>query len=51
MALVDPRPLEMLHTPIQIPSDTTLRDLDSEMTSILDKTGIDERDNNNNNNK
>ena len=44
MALVDPRLLETLRTPIQIPSDTTLRDLHSEMTIILDKTGIDERD-------
>ena len=44
MALVDPRLLETLRTPIQPPSDTTLRDLDSEMTSILDKTGIDVRD-------
>ena len=41
MALVDPRLLETLRTPIQPPIDTNLRDLDSEMTSILDKTGID----------
>ena len=41
MALVDPRLLKTLRTPIQPPIDTTLRDLDSEMTSILDKTGID----------
>ena len=41
MALVDPRLLETLRTPIQSPSDANLRDLDSEMTSILDKTGID----------
>ena len=41
MALVDPRLLETLRTPIQPPSDVKLRDLDSEMTSILDKTGID----------
>ena len=40
-ALVDPRLLETLRTPIQPPIDTHLRDLDSEMTSILDKTGID----------
>ena len=40
MALVDPRLLETLRTPIQPPIDTNLRDLDSEMTSILDKTGI-----------
>ena len=41
MALVDPRLLETLRTPIQPPIDTNPRDLDSEMTSILDKTGID----------
>ena len=41
MALVDPRLLETLRTPIQPPIDTNLRDLDSEMTSMLDKTGID----------
>ena len=41
MALVDPRLLETMRTPIQPPIDTNLRDLDSEMTSILDKTGID----------
>ena len=41
MALVDPRLLEMLRTPIQPPIDTNLRDLDFEKTSILDKTGID----------
>ncbi len=41
MAFVDPRLLETLQTPIQPPIDTNLRDLDSEMTSILDKTGID----------
>ena len=40
MALVDPRLLETLRTPIQPPIDTNLRDLDSDMTSILDKTGI-----------
>ena len=41
MALVDPRLLETLRSPIQPPIDTNLCDLDSEMTSILDKTGID----------
>ena len=41
MALVDPRLLETLRTPIQPPSDVNLRDLDAEMTSILDKSGID----------
>ena len=41
IALVDPRLLEMLRTPIQPPIDTNLRLLDSEMTSILDETGID----------
>ena len=30
-----------MRTPIQPPIDTNLRDLDSEMTSILDKTDID----------
>ena len=40
MALVDPRLLETLRTPIQPPIDTTLRDLESEMTSILDKIEI-----------
>ena len=44
MALVDPRLLETLRTPTQPPIDTNLRDLDSEMTSILDKTGIDVRE-------
>ena len=44
MALVDPRLLETLRTPIQPPTDTNLRDLDSEMTSILDKSGIDVSD-------
>ena len=39
--MVDRRLLETLRTPIQPPIDTNLRDLDSEMTSILDKTGID----------
>ena len=41
MALVDPRLLETLRTPTQPPTDTNLRNLDSEMTSILDKNGID----------
>ena len=41
MVLLDPRLLETLRTPIQPPIDTNLRDLDSEMTSILDKTDID----------
>ena len=41
MALVDPRLLETLRTPIKQPIETNLRDLYSEMTSILDKTGID----------
>ena len=34
MALVDPRLLETLRTPIQPPIDTNIRDLDSEMTGI-----------------
>ena len=41
MALVDPRLLETLRTPKQSPSDPTLRDLDAEMTSILDIPDID----------
>ena len=41
MALVDPRLLETLRTPTQTPVDTTLRDLDAEMTSILDKSDVD----------
>ena len=41
MALVDPRLLDTLRTPMQPPIDTHLHDLDSEMTSLLDKTGID----------
>ena len=40
MALVDPRLLETLRTPTQTPVDTTLRDLDAEMTSILDKSDV-----------
>ena len=41
MALVDPRLLETLRTPIQPLIDSNLCDLDSEMTSKLDKTGMD----------
>ena len=41
MALVDPRLLETLRTPKQSPSYLTLRDLDAEMTSILDRPDID----------
>ena len=41
MALIDPRLLETLRTPTQTPVDTTLRDLDAEMTSILDKSDVD----------
>ena len=41
MALVDPRLLETLRTPTQTPVDKTLRDLDAEMTSILDKGDVD----------
>ena len=40
MALVDPRLLETLRTPTQTPVDTTLRDLDAEMISILDKSDV-----------
>ena len=40
MALVDPRLLETLRTPTQTPVNTTLRDLDAEMTSILDKSDV-----------
>ena len=40
MALVDPRLLETLRTPTQTPVDTTLRDLDAEMTSILVKSDV-----------
>ena len=40
MALVDPRLLETLQNPMQPPVDTTLRDLDADMTSILDRTDI-----------
>ena len=41
MALVDPRLLETLPTPTKTSVDTTLRDLDAEMTSILDKSDVD----------
>ena len=41
MALVDPRLLDKLHTTTKRPVDMTLRDLDAEMTNILDKTDID----------
>ena len=41
MALVDPRLLETLRTLIQPLIDSNLCDLDSEMTSKLDKTGMD----------
>ena len=41
MALVDPRLLEILRTPTQLPVDPTLRALDAEMTTILDRTDVD----------
>ena len=41
MALVDPRLLDKLHTSTKPPVDMTLRDLDAEMTNILDTTDID----------
>ena len=41
MALVDPRLLDKLHTSTKPPVDMTLRDLDAEMTNILDKIDID----------
>ena len=41
MALVDPRLLETLRTPKQSLSDPTLRNLDAEMKSILDRPDID----------
>ena len=41
VALVDPRLLDKLHTSTKPPVDMTLRDLDAEMTNILDKTDID----------
>ena len=40
MALVDPRLLETLRAPTQPPVDVTLRDLDAEMTSILDRADV-----------
>ena len=40
MALVDPRLLDTLRTPTQTPVGTTLRDLDAEMTSILEKSDV-----------
>ena len=40
MALVDPRLLETLRNPTQPPVDTTLRDLEADTTSILDRTNI-----------
>ena len=40
MALVDPILLETLRNPTQPPVDTTLRDFDADMTSILDRTDI-----------
>ena len=44
MALVDSRLLETLRTPTQPPVDTTLRDLDADMTNILDRTDIEVSD-------
>ena len=44
MALVDPRLLETLRNPMQPPVDTTLLDLDADMTSILDRTDIEVSD-------
>ena len=41
MALVDSRLLDKLHTSTKPPVDMTLRDLDAEMTNILDKTDVD----------
>ena len=41
MALADPRLMETFRTLIQQSIDTNLRELDSEMTRLLDKTGID----------
>ena len=40
MVLVDPRLLEALRNPTQPPVDTTLRDLDADMTNIHDRTDI-----------
>ena len=42
MALVDPRLLKSLRAPLPDAIDTTLRDLDAEMTSILDGSDADE---------
>ena len=44
MALVDPRLFETLRNPTQPPVDATLRDLDADMTSILDRTDIEVSD-------
>ena len=44
MALVDPRLLETLQNPMQPSVDTTIRDLDADMTSILDRTDIEVSD-------
>ena len=44
MALVDPILLETLRNPTQPPVDTTLRDLDADMTNILDRTDIEVSD-------
>ena len=40
LALVDPRILETLRAPTQPPADVALRDLDAEMTSILDRADV-----------
>ena len=42
MALVDPRLLKSLRAPLPDAIDTTLRDLDAEMTSILDGSDADD---------
>ena len=44
MALVDPILLETLRNPMQPPVDTTLRDLDADMTSILERNDIEVSD-------
>ena len=44
MALVDPTLLETLRHLMQPSVDTTLRDLDADMTSILDRTDIEVSD-------
>ena len=44
MALVDPRLLETLRNPMQPSVDTTISDLDADMTSILDRTDIEVSD-------